>query len=160
MYILAIETTGAFASVALAKAEGTRCDILSHVHGHDRFSHLQNLTPQINEVLTEAALSIDDIGAIAVSHGPGSFTGIRIGVSTARALAQAKDITCVPVADRQVVLRIDGPLALEDAPAIFDERVVVVITRPFPVCNSSAFMHVTCVGGQEVIEEIVPEFVC
>lgn len=105
MYILAIETTGAFASVALAKAEGTRCDILSHVHGHDRFSHLQNLTPQINEVLTEAALSIDDIGAIAVSHGPGSFTGIRIGVSTARALAQAKGITCIPVSSLQALAK-------------------------------------------------------
>lgn len=97
MYILAIETTGAFASVALAKADGADCEILAHVQGNDRFSHLQNLTPQIQQVLDESGLSIDDVSAIATSHGPGSFTGIRIGVATARALAQAKNIECVPV---------------------------------------------------------------
>ncbi|MBQ3321539.1 MAG: tRNA (adenosine(37)-N6)-threonylcarbamoyltransferase complex dimerization subunit type 1 TsaB [Firmicutes bacterium] len=99
MYILAIETTGAFASVALAQADetGKDCRILAHVEGHDRYSHLQNLTPQIQQVLCDAGVSIDDLSAIAVSNGPGSFTGIRIGVSTARALSQVKGIPCVPV---------------------------------------------------------------
>lgn len=98
MYILAIETTGAFASVALAEAgEARDCRILAHVEGHDRYSHLQNLTPQIQQVLCDAGVSIDDLSAIAVANGPGSFTGIRIGVSTARALSQVKGIPCVPV---------------------------------------------------------------
>ncbi len=95
MYILAIETTGAFASVALTDGQGK---VLSKVQGKDRFSHLQNLTPQIKQVMDEIGLSsIDDITAIAVSQGPGSFTGIRIGISTGRALAQIKDKVCVPV---------------------------------------------------------------
>lgn len=93
MHILAIETTGAYASVALAEDD----KIISKVEGHDRFSHLQNLTPQIQQVLGDGGLSIGDIDAIAVSQGPGSFTGIRIGVSTARALAQVSDRLCVPV---------------------------------------------------------------
>ena len=99
MYILAIETTGAFASVALAKADqpGSEVQILCRVNGHDRFSHLQNLTPQIKQVLDEAGIAISDLDLIAVSKGPGSFTGIRIGVSTARALCQALNIPCVGV---------------------------------------------------------------
>ena len=99
MYILAIETTGAFASVALT--DGLR--ILAHVEGHDRYSHLQNLTPQIAQVLSDAGVSIDDLSAIAVANGPGSFTGIRIGVSTARALSQVKDIPCIPVSSLEAL---------------------------------------------------------
>ena len=93
MYILAIETTGAFASVALMKDN----KIIGHVSGNDRFSHLQNLMPQVETVIKENKLSIGDIDLIAVSNGPGSFTGIRIGVSTARALSQILDIPCVAV---------------------------------------------------------------
>lgn len=105
MYILAIETTGAFASVALAQAgeKGEDCRILAHVEGHDRYSHLQNLTPQIQQVLCDAGVSIDDLSAIAVSNGPGSFTGIRIGVSTARALSQVKGIPCVPISSLEAL---------------------------------------------------------
>lgn len=93
MYILGIETTGAFASVALMKDD----ELIGHVHGNDRFSHLQNLMPQVQQVVKDGKLSIGDIDVIAVSRGPGSFTGIRIGVSSARALSQMLDIPCVAV---------------------------------------------------------------
>ena len=107
MYILAIETTGAFASVALAEAKesGEECRILAHVEGHDRYSHLQNLTPQIQQVLCDGDVSIDELSAIAVSNGPGSFTGIRIGVSTARALSQVKGVPCVPVSSLEALAK-------------------------------------------------------
>ena len=124
MYLLAIETTGAFASVALLQAEDAAARagiagaseavagatgatagvpetnaarILGGIHGSDRFSHLQNLTPQIDQALKENGLKAGDLTAVAVSHGPGSFTGIRIGVSTARALAQILNIPCIAV---------------------------------------------------------------
>lgn len=93
MYILAIETTGAFASVALMKDD----KIIGHISGNDRFSHLQNLMPQVETVIKENGLQINDVELIAVSNGPGSFTGIRIGVSTARALSQILNIPCVAV---------------------------------------------------------------
>ena len=97
MYILAIETTGAYASVALLDEVSRAPRVLSVIHGNDRFSHLQNLTPQISRILEEHSLTAGDLTAVAVSCGPGSFTGIRIGVSTARALAQVLDIPCIPV---------------------------------------------------------------
>lgn len=110
MYLLAIETTGAFASVALAKTEIENgkvksFEIIGHIDGHDRFSHLQNLTPQIQQVLSENALSIGDVSVIATSVGPGSFTGIRIGVSTARALSQARGIPCAAVPSLEAMAR-------------------------------------------------------
>ena len=108
MYILAIETTGAFASVALAKSEWknskvTAFEIIGHIDGNDRFSHLQNLTPQIQQILDENGLAIGDVSVIAVSRGPGSFTGIRIGVSTARALAQVLGTPCAAVSSLQAM---------------------------------------------------------
>ncbi len=99
MYFLAIETTGAFASVALLEDDR----VLEHIQGHDRFSHLQNLMPQVKEVLENHKLSINDVKAIAVSKGPGSFTGIRIGVSSARALCQVLGIPGVPVSSLEAL---------------------------------------------------------
>lgn len=99
MYILAIETTGAFASVALMEDDR----LIGHVKGNDRFSHLQNLMPQVKEVTENNQLQIGDIDAIAVSCGPGSFTGIRIGVSSARALAQILDVPCVAVSSLEAL---------------------------------------------------------
>ena len=99
MYFLAIETTGAFASVALLEDDR----VLEHIQGHDRFSHLQNLMPQVKEVLENHKLSINDVEAIAVSKGPGSFTGIRIGVSSARALCQVLGIPGVPVSSLEAL---------------------------------------------------------
>lgn len=99
MYILGIETTGAFASVALLHDDS----IIGHISGNDRFSHLQNLIPQMETVIKDSKLSLGDLDAIAVSCGPGSFTGIRIGVSTARALSQILGIPCVPVSSLEAL---------------------------------------------------------
>lgn len=99
MYMLAIETTGTFASVALMKDD----EIIGHISGTDRFSHLQNLMPQVEAVVKNHELSIGDIDAISVSCGPGSFTGIRIGVSSARALSQVLKIPCIPVSSLEAL---------------------------------------------------------
>ncbi|MFQ7473488.1 MAG: tRNA (adenosine(37)-N6)-threonylcarbamoyltransferase complex dimerization subunit type 1 TsaB, partial [Anaerovoracaceae bacterium] len=119
MYILGIETTGAFASVALTK-DGR---VIGHVRGNDRFSHLQNLMPQVESVIKENKLSIGDISALAVSCGPGSFTGIRIGVSSARALSQILDIPCASVSSLEALaMRVCESDNLND---IVDKKVLV-----------------------------------
>ncbi len=89
MKILAIETTGHFASVA--------------INGHQLmndtdYSHLQEIAPMCQKILAAEKLDSKDLDAIAVSRGPGSFTGIRIGIATAKGLAQIwnKPIICVP----------------------------------------------------------------
>lgn len=85
MNILAIETTGAEASVAVINER----EEVSMEISDQKLNHLQNLMPMTDILLKKRGMEIDDIDYIAVSEGPGSFTGIRIGVSSARALAQA-----------------------------------------------------------------------
>ena len=116
MYFLAIETTGAFASVALLEDDR----VLEHIQGHDRFSHLQNLMPQVKEVLENHKLSIHDVEAIAVSKGPGSFTGIRIGVSSARALCQVLGIPGVPVSSLEALAMRAADLPTEEPQSAAD----------------------------------------
>ena len=93
MYILAIETTGPVGSVAVTDENGnvfSRCSA-------ETMSHLKDLIPMTDRLLKEEGISKSEIAAVAASVGPGSFTGIRIGVATARALAQALDIPAVSV---------------------------------------------------------------
>ena len=60
-------------------------------------THSRTLLPMAEDMLKNAELTIGDIDAFAVAHGPGSFTGIRIGVSTVKGLAWASDKPCVGV---------------------------------------------------------------
>jgi tRNA threonylcarbamoyladenosine biosynthesis protein TsaB len=100
MNILAIETTGAKASVALINEKGE----VSLEASDEKMNHLQNLIPIIDALLKKRELSIDDINYVAVSEGPGSFTGIRIGVASARALAQALGVKTIAVPTLQSFL--------------------------------------------------------
>lgn len=93
MNILAIETTGAEASVALIDENGRVFEEVSA----QKLNHLQNLMPMVDDLLKKCGLSIGDVSYVAVSEGPGSFTGIRIGVASARALAQALEIETISV---------------------------------------------------------------
>lgn len=100
MNILAIETTGAKASVALINE---KCEVFFEV-SDQKMNHLQNLMPMIDVLLKKRELSIDDMDYVAVSEGPGSFTGIRIGVASARAIAQALEIRTIGVPTLQSFL--------------------------------------------------------
>lgn len=93
MYILALETTGPHASVAIINEEGKVIQNSSDAV----LNHLQHLMPMTQELLEKAGLQLGDMTAIAASQGPGSFTGIRIGVSSARALAQVMDMPAIAV---------------------------------------------------------------
>ena len=103
MYILAIETTGKEGSVCLLykpEEEGkegfkdaqTEPSVIAEKKIEGSMNHLRELIPSISEVLTEAGVPKGKISCIAASVGPGSFTGIRIGVSTARALSQVLEL--------------------------------------------------------------------
>ncbi len=93
MYILAIETTGSQLSVAVID-ENKNVTVKTAQAG---FNHLTNLIPLIDEISKEIGIEPKDYSAIAVSKGPGSFTGIRIGVTTARALAQVLEKKAIGV---------------------------------------------------------------
>lgn len=93
MYILAIETTGPLGSVAVIDDRGN-CTLKVSAQ---EMNHLKDLMPMSQQILDENHIAKSDLSAVAASIGPGSFTGIRIGVSTARAIAQALDLPAVSV---------------------------------------------------------------
>lgn len=80
--ILSLETATTVCSVALAK-DG---QLLSRKELNGDYTHAENLTRFIEAVFEEASLPLMNVDAIAVSKGPGSYTGLRIGVSTAKGL--------------------------------------------------------------------------
>ena len=88
MIILAIDTTGKVCSTAVSK-DGK---LLSEEYRDVGLTHSASLMPMIETVLGSAGVDISDIDRIAVSNGPGSFTGVRIGVCAAKALAHARGI--------------------------------------------------------------------
>ncbi len=85
MKILAFDTTSIYGSVALLAAD----QILGEVGVEGLSSHSVRLLRQVDFLLQQFSLSIKDIEAFAVAAGPGSFTGIRVGLSTVKALARA-----------------------------------------------------------------------
>ncbi|HLF32682.1 MAG TPA: tRNA (adenosine(37)-N6)-threonylcarbamoyltransferase complex dimerization subunit type 1 TsaB [Cyclobacteriaceae bacterium] len=91
--ILSIETATPVCSIAIhinGKLEGIR------EHFADK-SHSQLLIPMIRELLKNAGIGFNELSAVAVSKGPGSYTGLRIGVSAAKGLCFAHDIPLIGV---------------------------------------------------------------
>ena len=99
-YILNIETTTKNCSVALAKEGKT---ILCKEIAEEGYSHAERLHVFIEEIIKETGITYQDISAIAVSQGPGSYTGLRIGVSAAKGLCFALDIPLIAVDTLQVL---------------------------------------------------------
>ena len=94
MTILQIETATTMCAVALAK-DGV---VLAQKQLDERNIHAEVITLYIDEVIASAGLKYADVDAIAVSCGPGSYTGLRIGVSTAKGLCYALDKPLIAVA--------------------------------------------------------------
>jgi len=94
LYILNIETATKNCSVALAKnGETILCKEISELG----YSHAEKLHVFIEEVCNESSIQLKDLQAIAVSKGPGSYTGLRIGVSAAKGFCYALDIPLISV---------------------------------------------------------------
>ncbi len=93
MNILAIECSASPVSAAIIN-DGK---IVSYAYSDIKLTHSQTLFPIIQNVLSSARLSFSDIEAVSVSTGPGSFTGLRIGIACAKGLAEPKRLKCVGV---------------------------------------------------------------
>ena len=92
MYIAAIEASTRSASVAIT--DGNK---FVEITQDSQLTHSQTLLPQFKEVMSMAKVTHEMIDAIAVSIGPGSFTGLRIGLAMAKALAYAWNVKIVGV---------------------------------------------------------------
>lgn len=97
MKILAIDTTNKQCSVSVKNIDTiTNYDL-------NEITHSEKLLPLINKTLVENNLNINDIQLMAVTNGPGSFTGVRIGVSTIKALSHKNDIKIIAISSLELM---------------------------------------------------------
>ena len=93
MRILAIESSAVTASVAILEDD----TLVAEYTINHKMTHSQTLLPMIDEIFSMVQLKPDDVDVIAVSKGPGSFTGLRIGAATGKGIALALDKKMVAV---------------------------------------------------------------
>ena len=101
--ILCIETATKSCSIALAR-EGQLFACKEAVS--QEYSHSEQLTVFIEDLLQEQHLTVQDLNAIAISSGPGSYTGLRIGVSTAKGLCYSLDIPLISISTLEAMAQL------------------------------------------------------
>lgn len=95
MLILGIDTSGKTASAAIFDTETEL--FLAQNTIYTQKTHSQVIMPMVKDIITQSGKKIADLGAVAVSAGPGSYTGLRIGVAAVKAMSFGLDIKCCGV---------------------------------------------------------------
>ncbi len=127
-YLLAIDTAGSRALLALGDPDGT---LVAEARWAAGFRHGEELLVRLQALLDENRIGLDSIAAVVAGTGPGAFTGLRVGLATAKALATGLSVPLVGVPTAEALLGAVGE-ALSDAgpfalllPAGPSDRVVV-----------------------------------
>ena len=119
---LAIDSSGSFCSVALWLSDTTVC----HRESDGAGDHFERLSAIVSEVLSVAAIQATDLAEIRIGVGPGSFTGLRIGMSFAKGMASALSIPLIGVSSfagiANIVARTDSSDKVWDVLVVADAR--------------------------------------
>ncbi|MHB9155798.1 MAG: tRNA (adenosine(37)-N6)-threonylcarbamoyltransferase complex dimerization subunit type 1 TsaB [Endomicrobiales bacterium] len=97
--VLAIETSGATFSIALAE----ECRLVAEIFWHSGLTHSERLVPAIEWMLKETGWTYHDLTKLAVSTGPGSFTGIRVGLSGAQVISRSLGLPLVGLTSLEIL---------------------------------------------------------
>ena len=103
--ILSIETATLSGSISLARG----AEVIGGFNGDPKISHSNTLLADLDKLLSETTTELAQIDLFAVAAGPGSFTGLRIGIATVKALATTLDRPCAAVPTLQAVALSGGP---------------------------------------------------
>jgi len=144
MYILSVDTSNKVASVALFNDK----NLLNEKFSDDQKTHSEKLLPIIDELLKEENLSIKDIDMFVVSVGPGSFTGIRIGVATVKGMAQALNKKVISVTSLEGLIEMANG---ENVCAIINARHENVYAQ---IKHNNELLEPDCRTIEEVISEL------
>lgn len=132
MKILALETSAGPASCAVVE-NGV---VLASAYNNTALTHSQTLMPMTESMLAQAGVSFADVDCLAVAAGPGSFTGVRIGVAALKGLAFAHNKLCVGVSTLAAIARNAENIGFEGIVcAAMDARCRQVYTACFRVGN-------------------------
>ncbi len=101
MKILALETSSPYSGVSILKGKEPLLSLINH----KPFHHVEELPLFVDRALSFLNLTLKDLSFIAISEGPGFFTGLRAGISYARALAFSLEIPLLPVPTMEVIHR-------------------------------------------------------
>jgi tRNA threonylcarbamoyladenosine biosynthesis protein TsaB len=101
LIILSLDTTTRAGSAAVLRGDV----VLAELVGNPAITHGERLPEDLMRVLREASLRIEDVDLFAVAAGPGSFTGLRVGIATAQGLAMARTRRVVPVSALEALAR-------------------------------------------------------
>lgn len=132
--ILSIETATLGGSVCVS--EGDR--VLAMSIGDSGLSHSNTLLSDINTCLSQAGVSVKDVQLFAAASGPGSFTGLRIGIATVKGLAATLERPCVGIPTLHAIAHAAGP----------SNATVALL----PAGRGEVFVQLLSVSGAEVIE--------
>lgn len=174
MKVLSIDSSGLVASVAVM-SDGI---LVGEYTIHNKKTHSQTLLPMISDMLKMAEVEPGELDCIAVSAGPGSFTGLRIGASTAKGLAWTLGIPVVPVSSLMgLAANISQPGALvcpimdarrnqvyygiyritEGIPEVLSEPDVAAIETALERVNARGEEVIFLGDGVPVFEEVIKE---
>lgn len=133
MKILALESSAVSASVALTEGE----TLIAQAFQNCGLTHSRTLLPMAESLLQNCGKTLDDVDAFAVAHGPGSFTGVRIGVATVKGLSLGADKPCIGVSTLEAMAcgarALDGRLC-----CVMDARAGQVYNALFAVSDGQA----------------------
>ncbi len=147
MHILGIDTC----CMAATSAVITDDRLVAQVVQNNNKTHSQSIMPMIDFMLKQTELSINDIDGFAVAVGPGSFTGVRIGVATIKALAHPFNKPCIPVSTLEALAFNVAPFDGIICP-LLDARRNQVYTATF--LNSERLTEDRAVSVEELIDEL------
>lgn len=99
MKILAVDTSSKLCSVAILEDK----NLIKKLELDNGLTHSETLMPLIQQLLNECSLSLNNINLLVSDIGPGSFTGIRIGVSSCKAFSDSLNIPCVGISSLEVL---------------------------------------------------------
>ncbi len=134
MKILAVDSSAKSASVAVS--ENGR--LISECFVNNALTHSRTLMPMVENALSQADMSLKDINALCVNVGPGSFTGIRIGVAAVKGLAACDEIPCA------------GVSTLESIAYNFADEECIVCAAMDARCNQVYTAIFRCEGGKVI----------
>ena len=105
MKILALDSTANTSTVALLEDE----HLIAQYTVNTKNTHSETLLPMVKSLLQASDTAVDEIDAFAVANGPGSFTGVRIGVATIKGLSFGRNKKCVAVSTTEALsVNLDG----------------------------------------------------